>query len=148
MTDTPHPVYIGVSYSRVRRMIISHKEKKEIVKRLHYIKGQLAGVEKMLNDGRLVKDVYAQLKAAERALHQAIYGVLDDQLKKHFAEVLAERLALCPGDCDDAERLQFLKGEFAKLDVKELIDELAWLRNSLNSVKPVTISIPKEVRKR
>jgi len=129
-------------------MTISQKETKEIVKRLHYIKGQLAGVERMLEDGRLVKDVYAQLKAAERALHQAIYGVFDDQLKKHFAEVLAERLALCPGDCDDADRLQFLKVEFGSLDLKELIDELAWLRNSLNSVKPVTISIPKEVRKR
>jgi len=116
------------------RTTISPREKKEILKRLHYIKGQLGGIEKMLEDHRPVKEVYGQLKAVEQALHQAIYGVLDDQLKKHFAEVLAERLAVCPGDCDDAERLQFLKSEFAKLDLKELIDELAWLRNSLNSV--------------
>ncbi|MEK6566534.1 MAG: metal-sensitive transcriptional regulator [Bacteroidota bacterium] len=117
-------------------MSISLTEKREIVKRLHHIKGQLGGIEKMLTDGRPVKDVYAQLRAVERALHQAIYGVLDDQMRKHFAEVLAERLALCPGDCDDAERLRFLKTEFAKFDLKELIDELAWLRNSLNFVKP------------
>jgi len=84
----------------------------------------------------------------EKGLHQAIYGVLDDQLKKHFAEVLSERLAHCPGDCDDAERLQFLKSEFAKLELRELIDELAWLRNSLNSVKTVKRTIPKEVKKR
>lgn len=129
-------------------MTISQKEKREIVKRLHYIKGQLGGIEKMLDDDRPVKEVYAQLRAVERALHKSIYVVLDDQLKKHFAEVLAERLALCPGDCDDAERLQFLKSEFAKLDLKELIDDLAWLRNSLNSVKTVNIRIPKEVRKR
>ncbi len=116
-------------------MTISPEGEKEIAKRLHYIKGQLAGVEKMLEDGRKVKDVYTQLKAIERALHQAIYGVFDDQLKKHFAGVLAERLALCPGDCDDAERLQFLRTEFANLGLKELIDELAWLRNSLNAVK-------------
>lgn len=129
-------------------MTISQKEKREIVKRLHYIKGQLGGIEKMLDDDRPVKEVYAQLKAVEKALHQAIYVVLDDQLKKHFAEVLAERLALCPGDCDDAERLQFLRNEFAKLNLKELIDELAWLRNSLNSVRPVPITIPKGVKKR
>ncbi|MEK7671057.1 MAG: metal-sensitive transcriptional regulator, partial [Bacteroidota bacterium] len=116
-------------------MTVSGTEKREIIKRLHHIKGQLGGIEKMIDEDRSVKEIYAQLKAVERALHQAIYGVLDDQLKKHFAEVLAERLALCPGDCDDAERLQFLKSEFAKLDLKELIDELAWLRNSLNSVK-------------
>lgn len=100
----------------------------------------------MIVDGRPVKDVYGQLKAAERALHQAIYGVLDDKLKRHFAEVLAERLAICPGDCDDAERLQFLKSEFTKLDLKELINELAWLRNSLNSTKQVKIRIPKGAR--
>ncbi len=47
---------------------------------------------------------------------------------------LAERLAVCPGDCDDAERLQFLRHEFSTLGLKELIDELAWLRNSLNAV--------------
>ncbi len=114
-------------------MTVSQKEKKEIIKRLHHIKGQLGGIEKMLHNDRPVKDVYGQLKAVEHALHQAVYGVLNDQLKKHFAEVLAERLARCPGNCDDAERLQFLKHEFAKLDLKELIDELAWLRNSLNS---------------
>ncbi|MDE3056736.1 MAG: metal-sensitive transcriptional regulator [Bacteroidota bacterium] len=120
-------------------MTISEEEKKEIVQRLHRVKGQLDGIERMLDDDRAVKEVYSQLKAAERALHEAIYGVLDDQLKKHFAEVLAERLALCPGDCDDAGRLQFLRTEFAKFDLKNLIDELAWLRNSLNSVKPAAI---------
>ncbi len=124
------------------------KEKREVVKRLHHIWGQLSGIEKMLEDDRPVKEIYAQLKAAEQSLHQAIYEVLDDQLKKHFAAILAERLALCPGDCDDAERLQFLKSEFAGLDLKDLIDELAWLRNSLNAVKPAAVSIPKEVRKR
>ena len=117
-------------------MIIDLKEKKEIIKRLHYIKGQLGGIEKMLDDGRPVQDIYGQLKAAEQALHQAIYAVLNDQLKRQFAETLAARLAACPGDCDDAERLQFLRREFAKLDLKELIDELTWLLNSAKSTKP------------
>ena len=114
-------------------MTISQKEKRNIVTRLHHIKGQLAGIERMLNEDRPIKDVYTQLKAAEQALHQAIYGVLDEHLKRHFAEVLATRLARCPGDCDDAERLQFLRNEFSTLDLKELIDELSWLRNSLNT---------------
>ena len=116
-------------------MTISQKQKREITKRLHYIKGQLAGVERMIDSERPVKEIYTQLKAVEKGLHQAIYGVLDGQLKKYFAEILAERLALCPGDCDDAERLQFLRHEFSKLDLKALIDELAWLRNSLNGVQ-------------
>ncbi len=125
-------------------MTIDKKEKKEIIKRLHYIKGQLGGIEKMMDEDRSVKSVYGQLKAVEKGLHQTIYVVLNDKLKKHFAEVLAERLAVCPGDCDDAERLQFLRHEFAKLDLKELIDELAWLRNSLNSINTIKSQNRKE----
>jgi len=125
---------------------VSSKEKKEIVKRLHYIQGQLGGVEKMINNDRPAKDVYGQLKAVEQALHQAIYLVFDGQLKRHFAEVLAERLAVCPGNCGDAERLQFLRHEFSKLDLKELIDELAWLRNSLNLIQSVKSKHSKEVK--
>ncbi len=114
---------------------LSQKEKREILKRIHFVKGQLDGIERMMTSDRSVKEVYGQLKAAERGLHQALYVVLSDHLKAHFAVVLTERLALCPGDCDDAERLQFLRHEFSKLDLEELIDELAWLRNSLNSVQ-------------
>jgi len=110
--------------------MINPREKKEIVKRLHYIKGQLGGIEKMLDEDRPVKDVYGQLKAVEQALHQAIHVVLEDQIKRQFAEALAQRLGACPGDCDDAERLQFLRHEFAKLDLKEIIDKLTWLQDS------------------
>jgi hypothetical protein len=102
----------------------------------------------MLEDDRPVKDVYGQLKAVEQALHQAIYVVLDDQLKKQFAEALAQRLAACPGDCDDAERLQFLRREFAKLDLKKLIDELTWLTNLVRSRKPRQSKPSKEVNTR
>lgn len=130
----------------MKRIVISPKEMKDIVKRLHHIKGQLGGIEKMLEDGRPVKDVYGQLKAVEQALHQAIYVVLDDQLKKQFAEILAQRLAVCPGDCDDAERLQLLRREFAKLDLKKLIDELTWLTNSVRSRKPQQSKPAKEVK--
>ncbi len=116
-------------------MIIQQKEKKEFIKRLHFIKGQIEGIEKMMNDGREVKEVFDQLKAIEQGLHKAIYDVLDDQLKKQFAELLSERLALCPGDCDDAGRLQFLKREFPKLELQDLVKEYGWLSNSLASVQ-------------
>lgn len=116
-------------------MVIQQKEKKEFIKRLHFIKGQLEGIEKMMNNGRGVGEVFDQLKAVERGLHQAIYGVLDDQLKKQFAGLLSERLSLCPGDCDDAERLQLLKCDFPKLEPQDLVKEYGWLTNSLASVR-------------
>ncbi|GEM_PF-1571711 len=112
-------------------MMIGQKEKKETIKRLRYLKGQLGGIEKMLEVGRPIQEVFAQLKAVEQALHQVIYVVWDDRIKHQFAEALAKRLAACPGDCSDAERLQFLRREFSKLDLKKIIDELAWLRHPL-----------------
>lgn len=127
-------------------MTIGPKEKKAIIKRLHHIKGQLGGIEKMLDVDRPVQDVYVQLKAAEQALHQAVYVVLNDQIKRQFAETLAKRLAACPGDCNDAERLQFLRHEFAKLDLKELIHEFTWLNNSPRTMKEHKSKPRKEVK--
>jgi len=123
--------------------MISPREQKEIVKRLHCIVGQLGGIEKMLDDDRPIKEVYEQLKAAEQALHQVIHVVLEDHLKKQFAAVLAKRLAACPGDCDDAERLEFLRREFSKLDLKKLIDELTWLHGSVSLTGQNKLTVPR-----
>ena len=43
----------------------------DIRKRLHRVSGQLAGIERMLDDGRECRDVVNQLSAATKALEQA-----------------------------------------------------------------------------
>jgi DNA-binding FrmR family transcriptional regulator len=43
----------------------------DIRRRLHRVSGQLAGIERMLDDGRECKDVVTQISAANRALEQA-----------------------------------------------------------------------------
>jgi DNA-binding FrmR family transcriptional regulator len=43
----------------------------DIRRRLHRVSGQLAGIERMLDDGRECKDVVTQISAATRALEQA-----------------------------------------------------------------------------
>lgn len=42
----------------------------DIRKRLHRVSGQLAGIERMLDDGRECKDVVTQISAATKALEQ------------------------------------------------------------------------------
>ncbi len=42
----------------------------DVRKRLHRVSGQLAGIERMLDDGRECKDVVTQVSAATRALEQ------------------------------------------------------------------------------
>jgi DNA-binding FrmR family transcriptional regulator len=43
----------------------------DVRRRLHRVSGQLAGIERMLDEGRECKDVVTQISAATRALEQA-----------------------------------------------------------------------------
>ena len=43
----------------------------DVRKRLHRVSGQLAGIERMLDNGRECKDVVTQISAATKALEQA-----------------------------------------------------------------------------
>lgn len=107
--------------------MLTLREKKTILKRLHYLQGQLKGIERMIEEDRPIQEVSNQLKAVEQGVHATIYDVLEDQLKMHLAEVLSVRLAACPGNCGDAERLQWTKQQFATLDLKGVIESLSWL---------------------
>jgi DNA-binding FrmR family transcriptional regulator len=42
----------------------------DVRKRLHRVSGQLAGIERMLDEGRECKDVVTQISAATKALEQ------------------------------------------------------------------------------
>src|SRR5574341_1217167 len=116
-------------------MTLNSTEKKTVLKRLHYIKGHLAGVEKMLESDRPIAEIFQQLKALESALHQAIYVVLDEQLKKHLAQALVRGLEACPGECDDCDRLNILKREFSKFDLKDVIVLLRQIDSSATASK-------------
>ena len=107
--------------------MLSLKEKKALTKRLHYLQGQLKGIEGMIDDGRPIQEIFNQLKAVEQGVHATIHDVLANQLKMRLAEVLSARLAACPGNCSDAERLQYTKKQFAELDLKGIIESLSWL---------------------
>ena len=115
--------------------MLSSKEKKVITKRLHYLQGQLKGIERMVDEERPVQKVFNQLKAVEQGVHSTIYDVLEDQLKMHLAEVLSVRLAACPGNCSDAERLQYTKKQFSELDFKQIIQSIDWLNKREEKVK-------------
>ena len=116
-------------------MTLNPTEKKAVLKRLHHIKGHLAGVEKMLESDRPIAEIFQQLKALESALHQAIYVVLDEQLKKQLAAALVAGLEACPGKCEDCDRLNILKREFSKFDLKEIIELLRQMDGSATKSK-------------
>lgn len=82
--------------------MLNQIEKKAVLKRLRYVKGQIEGIERMIDSNRSLQDIFIQLKAIEQGVSKIIYVVFEEQLKKHLAEVLSKRLAACPGNCSDA----------------------------------------------
>lgn len=93
---------------------------RDLKKRLHYIKGQIEGIERMLDDGRNANDIYIQFKAVEGALQKAIYVVLDETLRKDLALKIVKVVNACPGNCEDADKIEFIRNEFPKLDLKQI----------------------------
>jgi DNA-binding FrmR family transcriptional regulator len=63
----------------------------DIRRRLHRASGQLAGIERMLDEGRECKDVVTQISAATRALEQAGF------------KLVAAGLTYCIAHPDEAE---------------------------------------------
>jgi DNA-binding FrmR family transcriptional regulator len=72
-------------------MEISDDVIEDIRRRLHRVSGQLAGIERMLDDGRECKDVITQISAATRALEQAGF------------KLVAAGLTYCISHPDEAE---------------------------------------------
>ena len=80
----------------------SAEEKKQIKNRLNRIKGQLSGIEKMIEKDRYCNDVLIQVVAAEKSLKSLanlilenhLYSCVSDNLEKGNLEVIDELISL------------------------------------------------------
>lgn len=96
----------------------------DVIKRLHYIKGQLCGIEKMLKEGKDPDQIINQFKAAEQALNKAHFLLLDEILRKGLALQLADVIKACPGNCQDAQKIAFLQEKFPHLELSEITGKI------------------------
>lgn len=78
----------------------------DVRKRLHRVAGQLAGIERMLDDGRECRDVVTQISAATKALEQAGF------------KLVAAGLTYCLTDPDRAEAEGYALDEVQKMFMK------------------------------
>jgi DNA-binding FrmR family transcriptional regulator len=78
----------------------------DVRKRLHRVSGQLAGIERMLDEGRECRDVVTQISAATRALEQAGF------------KLVAAGLAYCLTNPDEAEAAGYPLDAIEKLFLK------------------------------
>lgn len=93
---------------------------RDLKKRLHHIKGQLEGIERMLDEERSANDIYIQFKAVEGALQKAIYVVLDETLRRELAEKIVKVIDACPGNCGNEDKIEFIRQEFPNLELKKI----------------------------
>ena len=67
-------------------MQLDYAEMDKVVNRLRRAQGQLAGVLRMIEDGRDCQDVVTQLAAVSRALDRAGFAIIAQGLKQCLVE--------------------------------------------------------------
>lgn len=96
----------------------------DIINRLHYVKGQIDGIEKMINEGKDPDKVIIQFKAAEEGLNKAHFLLLDEVFRKGLALKLVEVMNACPGNCGQEDKIDFLKKKFPSLTLEEITQKI------------------------
>ena len=96
------------------------EEIKSFKKHLHYLKGQIDAIEKMIDNGKSINDIYIQFKSLQGTMDKASYLLLEEILRKELALKIVKVVDACPGDCDDAEKIKYVKKEFPNLEIKRV----------------------------
>lgn len=92
----------------------------DLKKRLNLIKGQVEGLANMIDEDKDPDQILIQFKAADQALQNAHFLLLDEVFRKSLALSLVDVLNSCPGNCQDADKIDFLKKQFPKLQLEEI----------------------------
>ena len=85
-----------------KKTIRSEDEKKKIIHRLNRIKGQIIGIEKMVNNDKYCNDILIQVVAVEKSmkslanfiLQNHLYRCVAEDLEKGNLEVIDELISL------------------------------------------------------
>jgi len=78
----------------------------------------------MLDEDKDPDQILVQFKAADQALQNAHFLLLDEVFRKSLALQLVDVLNACPGSCQDAEKIEYLQKQFPKLQADELTSKM------------------------
>ena len=96
----------------------------DLVRRLSTIKGQIEGIIKMIDDDKSPDQILNQFKAADNGLQKAHHLLLDEVFRKSLALKLVQVMNACPGNCQDADKIEFMKEQFPMLKFDELTTKM------------------------
>lgn len=97
---------------------------RDLEKRLSTIKGQIEGIIKMIDGDKDPDQILNQFKAADQGLQKAHYLLMDEVFRKSLALKLVQVMNACPGNCQDAEKIEYIKEQFPMLEFDELTTKL------------------------
>ncbi|CAM5485860.1 copper-sensing transcriptional repressor CsoR [Streptomyces variegatus] len=86
-------------------LVMAAEELRTVVNRLRRAQGQIAGVIKMIEEGRDCEDVVTQLSAASRALDRAGFAIIATGLQQCLAD----------GDMAASEDREVMRARLEKL---------------------------------
>lgn len=96
----------------------------DLKKRLATIRGQIEAIVRMLDEETDPEKILIQFKAADQGLQKAHYLLLDEVFRKSLALKLVQVMNACPGDCQDAVKIEYMKKEFPMLAFDQLTTNL------------------------
>lgn len=96
----------------------------DLVKRLSTIKGQIEGIIKMIDEDKEPDQILNQFKAADQGLQKTHHLLLDEVFRKSLALKLVQVMNACPGNCQDAEKIEYMKEQFPMLEFDQLTSQI------------------------
>jgi len=69
-------------------MKLNEKTKEEILPRIRKIKGQVEGIERMIEERRYCIDIINQITAVRRALEKVSLIIMESHIRTHVAEAI------------------------------------------------------------
>ena len=96
----------------------------DLVKRLSTIKGQIEGIIKMIEEEKEPDQILNQFKAADQGLQKAHYLLMDEVFRKSLALKLVQVMNACQGNCQDAEKIEYMKEQFPMLEFDQLTTQI------------------------
>ncbi|WP_288072366.1 metal-sensing transcriptional repressor [Hydrotalea sp.] len=103
----------------------------DLKKRLSTVRGQIEGILNMIDNDTDFDKILVQFKAADQGLQKAHYLLLDEVFRKSLALKLVQVMNTCPGNCQDAEKIEFIKEQFPILELDEITSKIKEI-NAIN----------------
>lgn len=79
---------------------------------------------KMLDGESDPDKILVQFKAADQGLQKAHYLLMDEVFRKSLALKLVQVMNACPGNCQDAEKIEYMKQQFPMLEFDQLTTQI------------------------